>query len=685
MTPSRDESVYYPYVRIVFDDNVLRMISERQKEQLQEIYEIFQSTFGINVEYISENDCWTVTSRGNFMFVMEPFGTKVYEHLKKLKCRIYGSKILIDFMKKDEPFPYTNFPLYSYVLKNCIICITNIDAEERNKLYEKIMILGGIVSRPLTEDVTHLIVGQVASQKYRSAVRLKNKPKLILKHMIDDIYRRSISNDVNLSEIQKKHKCPPLHGLVISISQFSLSTTNRLKELIVSLGGKFSGGLIRNQNTHLVTMATYGGKYEAAMSWKIPIITIEWLEECRLKDRFVEEDNFLISRQLKLGNRLIRTTFSSFDSDNSNSNLTNNFLSVDGNENTNESNVEMDHNISGMKKNDFNLLLKSNQNLSFQHISSTHLPQTQTTTIPKKKSEKNQSKNLVKDKLLANYLSNSQNNEENSREKMKETVKCLNSLLVSRRMLIISPKIFDSLTFTIDPKFENFQIDNGNNYDNILTLIRQKIENDDGLVEIFSKSDIVILPNVVDKSQAVTKEKRQDKFIFTIDWIVDCVRHRQLFHSFSNYKLKDPILSHDRNERWEESKLDKNYLFQLHFPIYLSYDRNGERCGNIFKNIVFCLSGMEYVKRCVVEQEIGDLKGIIQGSLIRNKKDENLLKTDYLICDDKTTVKFQAAIQWNIPVLSIIWIYHSIRDGQLANIDFYRINIDSNINRMKSY
>lgn len=79
---------------------------------------------------------------------------------------------------------------------------------------------------------------------------------------------------------------PEVKGGLKSMRDFRICITNYtgdarayLQSLIVSLGATYSGKLIENQSTHLVTAYESGQKYEAAKRWGIPVVNHLWLED----------------------------------------------------------------------------------------------------------------------------------------------------------------------------------------------------------------------------------------------------------------------------------------------------------------------------------------------------------------------------------------------------------------------
>lgn len=71
---------------------------------------------------------------------------------------------------------------------------------------------------------------------------------------------------------------PSMHGMEISISQYSGDGRRYIQDLIEALGAKFTRTL-RESNTHLITTEAFGNKYKAARYWNINVVNQLWLED----------------------------------------------------------------------------------------------------------------------------------------------------------------------------------------------------------------------------------------------------------------------------------------------------------------------------------------------------------------------------------------------------------------------
>lgn len=70
-------------------------------------------------------------------------------------------------------------------------------------------------------------------------------------------------------------------GMKIAPTGFDKFDQGIIRDIILAGGGQFmDGGLDKNDSTHLIVQKAIGKKYQAAKSWGLPIVTMEWLFEC---------------------------------------------------------------------------------------------------------------------------------------------------------------------------------------------------------------------------------------------------------------------------------------------------------------------------------------------------------------------------------------------------------------------
>ncbi|EEC10070.1 topbp1, putative, partial [Ixodes scapularis] len=109
-------------------------------------------------------------------------------------------------------------------------------------------------------------------------------------------------SDPLFSPFQKPTSEAPLHGCVISFSQYNAPEREFLIHLAESMGAVCQEFLVRKvskqrkllRNTHLVACEPQGSKYEAAKKWGLPVVTKEWLVASAKFCTKVNEDQFFV-------------------------------------------------------------------------------------------------------------------------------------------------------------------------------------------------------------------------------------------------------------------------------------------------------------------------------------------------------------------------------------------------------
>ncbi|KAH5286539.1 poly-ADP-ribose polymerase [Parastagonospora nodorum] len=98
---------------------------------------------------------------------------------------------------------------------------------------------------------------------------------------------------------QKAAKAAPLDGCVIATSgKFPGTTQTALASRITSLGATASSKVTSDTNILIATEKDYESnstKVKAAASHDIPVVTLDWLEECESTDAKVDETSYLLS------------------------------------------------------------------------------------------------------------------------------------------------------------------------------------------------------------------------------------------------------------------------------------------------------------------------------------------------------------------------------------------------------
>ncbi|KAH9216878.1 hypothetical protein DL95DRAFT_445016 [Leptodontidium sp. 2 PMI_412] len=176
-------------------------------------------------------------------------------------------------------------PLYGYV-----ICCTSVPDEKRTQLAEYAKQMGAIHTYDLTLDVTHLIVGEYETPKFRYVAqkRLDVLPMMIT--WIEAVRELWINDqEIDMPLLEQQHRMPTFHSLRFSMTGCD-DPTERLEiaAQVKANGATYEGDLTKSI-THLISFRTEGAKYKAAKSWKLKIVSIEWVRDSLERGMILDE------------------------------------------------------------------------------------------------------------------------------------------------------------------------------------------------------------------------------------------------------------------------------------------------------------------------------------------------------------------------------------------------------------
>ncbi|XP_076286587.1 mutagen-sensitive 101 isoform X2 [Lasioglossum baleicum] len=161
--------------------------------------------------------------------------------------------------------------------------------------------------------------GKVVSSTFAGIPDYGVVPKCgaLLKHTVNeivtDLFIEDCVNQEALVEIMyyhrplsiKKHS-NPLSGCVITMSMYTGIERTFLTTLATELGAMCQDIFVRKTNlekntygsTHLVCPTPEGNKYNAAVKWKLPAVTAEWLKACVAQMKRVHEAAYLVGETI---------------------------------------------------------------------------------------------------------------------------------------------------------------------------------------------------------------------------------------------------------------------------------------------------------------------------------------------------------------------------------------------------
>jgi DNA replication regulator DPB11 len=145
----------------------------------------------------------------------------------------------------------------------------------------------------LTSEVTHLLVGNANTPKYKYVAREREDVKVLRPEWIEVVRETWMRDDgIDLNALEAQYKLPTFTGLIICITGFDdLSFRAQLQQKIDELGGKYTGDLTKHV-THLIAFKAEGKKYQYAMQWRKHIVTLQWFQDSLQRGMQLDETKY---------------------------------------------------------------------------------------------------------------------------------------------------------------------------------------------------------------------------------------------------------------------------------------------------------------------------------------------------------------------------------------------------------
>ncbi|XP_019488259.1 PREDICTED: DNA topoisomerase 2-binding protein 1 [Hipposideros armiger] len=210
------------------------------------------------LQIITEEEALKIKENDRSLYICDPFSGAVFDHLKKLGCRIVGPQVVIFCMQHQRCVPRAEHPVYNMVMSDVTVSCTSLEKDKREEVHKYVQMMGGRVYRDLNISVTHLIAGEVGSKKYLVAANLK-KPILLpswIKTLWEKSQERKIARYTDID--MKDFKCPIFLGCIICVTGLCGSDRKSVQQLTVKHGGQYMGQLKMNECTHLIVQEPKG-------------------------------------------------------------------------------------------------------------------------------------------------------------------------------------------------------------------------------------------------------------------------------------------------------------------------------------------------------------------------------------------------------------------------------------------
>ncbi|KOC70830.1 DNA topoisomerase 2-binding protein 1-A [Habropoda laboriosa] len=222
---------------------------------------------------------------------------------KCLKDSITPTRAQSKYRADDSSVPLSQTSTLNTRLFEGLTFVVTGFSDEENYVAETITAMGGKV-----------VPGTFAGVPDYGVVPKCGAPlKHTVNEIVTDLFIVDCVNQEQILEVTyyhrplsiKKHS-NPLSGCVITMSMYTGVERIYLATLATELGAMCQDIFVRKTNlekntygsTHLVCPTPEGNKYNAAVKWKLPAITAEWLKSCATQSKRVHETPFLVGETI---------------------------------------------------------------------------------------------------------------------------------------------------------------------------------------------------------------------------------------------------------------------------------------------------------------------------------------------------------------------------------------------------
>ncbi|KAI0844556.1 hypothetical protein F5Y00DRAFT_197569 [Daldinia vernicosa] len=189
-----------------------------------------------------------------------------------------------------------------------VLCCTSIEADLRTEIAQRTIDLGGIHKYDLTPDVTHLIVGDYDTAKYRHVARERPDIKPMAAGWVDAVRALWLEDkEFDFAALEEEWRLKTFETgggipkspveeqrertrLICCLTGFEDNDTRvMIEDKVRANGGDYIGDLSRRV-THLIVCKPEGKKYVAARKWGIRTVSIEWLHDSIERGMILNEE-----------------------------------------------------------------------------------------------------------------------------------------------------------------------------------------------------------------------------------------------------------------------------------------------------------------------------------------------------------------------------------------------------------
>ncbi|EAW17450.1 BRCT domain protein [Aspergillus fischeri NRRL 181] len=175
-------------------------------------------------------------------------------------------------------------------LAGVVLCFTSILPEQRTELATIASQMGAAHKFDLTSDVTHLLVGEINTAKYKFVARERSDVVVLKPEWVEAVRQSWMQGeDTDIRALEQQYRLPTFMGLAICITGFEdMAYRNYIQDTAVAHGADFRKDLTKSV-THLIARNTEGQKYKFATQWNIKVVTMKWFTDSIERGMVLEE------------------------------------------------------------------------------------------------------------------------------------------------------------------------------------------------------------------------------------------------------------------------------------------------------------------------------------------------------------------------------------------------------------
>lgn len=160
--------------------------------------------------------------------------------------------------------------------------------------------MGAVTKLDLTSDVTHLIVGNIDTPKYKYVAKERQDIKVLRPGWVEKVRESWLeAEETDVAALEEEYKLPTFYGLQICVTGFDDADERMgLQQAVNDNGGLYQGDLTK-QVTHLVAAEAKGKKYEYAGMWHIKRVSIEWVRDSLKRGMALDETYYSLDKSLE--------------------------------------------------------------------------------------------------------------------------------------------------------------------------------------------------------------------------------------------------------------------------------------------------------------------------------------------------------------------------------------------------